>query len=139
MCLLFPTGRFSSVQIRLEGNCICSSCTGMEFFLGSVWLLNQDTPSPRQPGIQSPGQLRISSAVGGLEVEKDSDGKDEGRGAGRQKRWRKIKFPAADRATVPHLKHALWNKRRAARRKNRILLLKECLEEGIKRKRVKEG
>lgn len=89
----------------------------MEFFctpFGSSQLLKQDTPSPRRPGVQSLVQLQISSAVGGLEEEKDSDGKEEreGRGGGgswlqeggvgkenesggRQKHWREIKLPAA--------------------------------------------
>lgn len=65
------------------------------------------------------------------------------RGAGRQKRWRKIKFPAAgsqsDRATVPHLKHALWNKRRAPRRKNRILFSKGVFGRRKKREKSEGG
>lgn len=54
---------------------------------GSIPLFEQDTRFPQQLGLQSPGQLQISSAVGGLggwELGVDVEGGDDGKWRGRR-------------------------------------------------------
>lgn len=61
------------------------------FLLHSPFFFEQDTRFPQQLGLQSPGQLQISSAVGGLggwELGGDVEGGDDGKWRGRRERER---------------------------------------------------